>query len=88
MGQTARRVGRYQVGDVAHHKDLARVGVENDFRRHPGIATADHHHFRLLPGLGELMIAAALERQAGLDERAIAVGKARRESHTGALSTA
>ena len=41
-----RRIGRHQVGDVAHHEQFAGTGVEDHLRRHARIAAADHHDFR------------------------------------------
>jgi hypothetical protein len=33
--QSARIVGRHQVGDIAHHENFARVAVENHLRGDP-----------------------------------------------------
>ena len=32
VGVSVRLVGRHDIGDVAHHEELARAGVENDLR--------------------------------------------------------
>ena len=72
MGEAARRIGRYQIGDVSHHEHLAGVGVENDFGGNARVATADDHDVRPLPGFGELLITAALKRQARFNKRAVA----------------
>ena len=46
-----RRVGRHDVGDVAHDEQLARAGVEDHLRRDARIAAADHHDLRRLAAL-------------------------------------
>ena len=51
------RVGRHQVGDVAHHEQLARPRVEDHLGRHPRVAAADDHDLRRLPGVGQLAVA-------------------------------
>jgi len=55
-----RLIGRHQVGDVAHDEELTRPGIEDGFRRRPRIAATNHHHARLLAGLGELGVALPL----------------------------
>ena len=48
---------RHQIGDVAHHEQFTRAGVEDHFRRDAGIAAADHHHRRRLAALGQFPVA-------------------------------
>jgi hypothetical protein len=76
-------VGRHDVGDVAHDEELARARVENDLRRHAGIAAADHHHFWRLPGFPELAIAVLLAAQAAVEESAIALDETLWKRHAG-----
>ena len=42
------RARRYQVGDVPHHEQIARLGVGENRRIDPRIRAGDHHHFWLL----------------------------------------
>ena len=67
-----RRIGRHQVGDVAHDEQLARAGVEDRFGRGAGIAAGDHHGLRRLPVAGELAVAATLGGIAPAHEAAVA----------------
>ena len=67
------RIGRHQIGDVAHHEQLARPGVEDHLRRDPGIAAADHHGLGRLAALGEVAVAALLGREPAGPEGAVAV---------------
>jgi hypothetical protein len=71
-----RRIGRHQVGDVAHHEQLARMGIEDHLRRDAGIATADDHDGGRLSALGELAKTVALDRHASGEKIAIAVDEA------------
>ena len=73
------RIRRDQIGDVADHEQLTRAGVENHFRRDPGIATADHHRAGRLPAFGEFAIAALLGREAAGAKRCIAVAQSLRQ---------
>jgi hypothetical protein len=66
------RVCGYQVGNIAHHEQLARMRVENHLRRDPRIATADDHDGRGLAASCELAIALALRRHATSEEITIA----------------
>ena len=75
--RAVRRVGRHQIGDVAHHEQLARPRVEDHLRRHPRVAAADHHDFRRLPAFGEFAIAVLLALQAAGAERAVAFDQMR-----------
>ena len=68
-----RRIDRHQIGDVAHHEQLAGAGIEDHLRRYPGIAAADHHHLGRLAALGELPIARLLGRQPLRGEGAVAL---------------
>ena len=50
-------IDRHQIGDVTHHEQLARTGVEDHLRRHPGIAAADHHHLGRLAAHRQIAVA-------------------------------
>ena len=76
-------VGRHDVGDVAHDEELARARVENDLRRDPRIAAADHHDLRRLPGFPKLAIAVLLAAQAAVEKSAIALDETLRKRHAG-----
>ena len=71
--------GRHQVRDVAHHEQLARMGIEDDLRRHPGIAAADDHDVRRLAAPRELLEAVALDRHATDEEIAVTLDEAKRK---------
>src|SRR5262249_20117424 len=66
------RVCGYQVGNIAHHEQLARMRVENHLRRDPRVAIADDHDGRGLAASCELAIALALRRHATSEEITIA----------------
>ena len=83
VGQSARVVGRHQVGDVAHDEDFARVAVENHFRRDARVTAADEHDVRPLAGCSKTLETAALQRQPGLDEGPIALGQSCQQHHQG-----
>jgi hypothetical protein len=65
-------LGGHKVGNVTHDEDLAGMAVEDHFGRDPRIATTDHHDVRPLARGGKALVSAALQRQARLDESAIA----------------
>ena len=73
---------RHQVCDVADDEQLAGVRIEDDLRRHPGIAAADDHDVRRLPAPGELMEAVALGRHAPDEEIAVTLDEAERKSRS------
>ena len=79
--EAAWRIGRHEVGDVAHDKELAGAGVENDFRRHPGIAAADNHDFRPLPGFGQGSVTFLFGSEPPAAEIAVALDQALGEIH-------
>ena len=83
VDQSARVVGRHQVGDVAHDEDFAGVAVENHFRRDARVTAADEHDVRPLAGCSKTLETAALQRQPGLDEGPIALGQSCRQHHQG-----
>jgi hypothetical protein len=60
VGAAVGLVHRHQVGDIAHHEQFAGAGVEDHFRRYPGIAAADHHHGGRLSALGQFTVARLL----------------------------
>ena len=65
-----RLIGRHQVGDIADDENLARRGIENGFRRRPGIAAGDDHDLWRLPVLGERAVTAVFpDIPAVLNER-------------------
>ena len=68
-------IGRYQVGDIAHHKDISRLGAENGLRRCSGIAAGNDHDFGALPALGKRAVTSALPGKPVVLERTIAVQK-------------
>jgi hypothetical protein len=70
---------RHQISDVAHDEQLARMGIEDHLRRHPGIAAADDHGVRRLAPPGELAIAVALGRHPPDPKIVIALHQAQRE---------
>ena len=72
-GALVRRIGRHDVGDVAHDEELARARVENDFRRDARVAAADHHDFRRLPAFRELAVAVLLPAQTRAEKRAMSL---------------
>jgi hypothetical protein len=82
------RIGRHQIGDVAHDEQLARPGVEDDFRRHPRVAAADDHDLGRLPALGQVAVAALLGRKPAGLERRIAVEQTLRQAHDNSSATA
>jgi len=59
VDQSARVVGRHQVGDVAHDEDFAGVAVENHFRRDARVTAADEHDVRPLAGCSKTLETAA-----------------------------
>ena len=85
MREAGRRVRRHQIGDIAHDEQFAGMRIENDFGRNPRVAATNDHDLGPLAGFGEFLIAATLERQAVLDERAITIGQPRRQSHADTL---
>src|SRR5262245_45657840 len=66
------RVCGHQVGNIAHHEQLARMRVENHLGRDPRVATADDHDGGGLAAPCELAIALALRRHAPGEKIAIA----------------
>ena len=64
VGAAVGLIHRHQIGDVAHHEQFARAGVEDHLRRDAGIAAADHHHFGRLAALGQFTVARLLGRAA------------------------
>src|SRR5262249_36458117 len=80
------RIGRHQVGDVAHHEQLAGSGIENDFRRYPRVTAADHHDFRRLSMLGQFAIAALLGRKPAGPNGLIALEPPLRQAHCNPVS--
>jgi hypothetical protein len=56
------QVRRHQVGDVAHHEQIARLGVGQDCGIDPRIRAGDHHHLRLLLA-GQLLEARSLRQE-------------------------
>ena len=77
-----RLVDRHQIGDVAHHEQFAGAGIEDHFRRDPGIAAADHHHFGGLAALGQFAVARLLGRQPLRGEGPVAFDQMVRETPT------
>ena len=74
-------VGRHEVGDVAHHEQLAGPRVEDHLRRHPRVAAADHHDLGRLAVFGQLAIAILLGLQPAAGEGAVAVDQTLRKTH-------
>ncbi len=74
-----RRIGRHQIGDVAHHEQLARMGIEDHLGRDARIAAADDHDGGRLSALGELAKTVALDRHASGEKIAIAVDEPNRK---------
>ena len=68
-------IGRYQDGDIAHHKDLSRLGAEYGLRRCSGIAAGNDHDLGRLPALGQRKEIGALPVKPVVLERTIAVQK-------------
>src|SRR5262249_31676980 len=81
MRVSVRLVRRHDIGDVAYDKQFAWARIENDFRRDTRVATADHQHFRRLPGFGQLAVAILFVAQAAVDKLAIAFDQAVRKWH-------
>jgi hypothetical protein len=81
VSMTVGGVGRHDVGDVAHHEQLARASVKNDFRQDTRVATADHHGFRRLSGFRQFAIAILLAAQTAVEKGAISFDKAVRKRH-------
>ena len=48
-------VGRYQIGDIAHHEQIPRGGTGQNGRIDAGIATGDQQHLGALPLLGQIL---------------------------------
>ena len=65
------RIGRHQIGDVAHDKQFARPGVEDRLRRRARIAAGDHHRFRRLPLARKIAVAIAFGNIATAHEAAV-----------------
>src|SRR5260221_8391341 len=62
----------HQIGDVAGDEYLAGAGVEDNLRRDPAVAAADHHHLRTLALLRQSLVALPLAYQAIIQEAAVA----------------
>ena len=60
MRAAIRLIDRNQIGDIAHHEQLAGTGIEDHLRRYARIAAADHHHFRGLAAFGKFPVARLL----------------------------
>ena len=88
MGALVGRIGRHDVGDVAHDEELARARVENDFRRDARVAAADHHDFRRLPAFRELAVAVLLPAQTRAEKRAMSLDEALGKRHAGPVDPA
>ena len=73
------RERRHEIGDVADDEQLARMGIEDDLRRHPGIAAADDHDVRRLAAPRELMEAVTLGRHAPDEEIAVTLDETERK---------
>ena len=73
-----RRIGRHDIGDVAHDEQFARPRVENHLGRDARVAAADHHDFRRLAAFGELLVAALLLAQAAAEKGGVAFDEAGR----------
>ena len=73
MGAAVGLIDRNQVGDVAHHEQFARAGIENHFRRDAGIAAADDHDGGGLAALGKFPIAGLFGRKPLRGEGPVAV---------------
>ncbi len=76
-----RRIGRHDVGDVAHHEDLARACVEDHLWGNAGIRATDQHDLRRLAGAGEVGVAVLFLAQPRVEEGAVAVDKLRGQGH-------
>ena len=69
------RIGRHEIGDIAHHEHLAGAGIEDGFRGGAGIAAGDHHDRGLLLALAKLEIAFRFGRVTPFAEIRIAIEK-------------
>src|ERR1700730_18164209 len=49
-----RRVGRHEIGYVAHNKEFSRLRIEDDLRRYARIAASDQHDPGFLSALGQI----------------------------------
>ena len=70
-------VRRHEVGDVADDQQLARRGIEYEFRRNPLVDAADDHHLRPLARRGQHLIAGPLGGKAPAEKGAVAVDRSR-----------
>jgi hypothetical protein len=68
-------IGRHEIGDVAHHEQLARARVEDHLRRDAGIAAADQHDLRVLATLRQRLVTLALADEPALQEALVAVNE-------------
>ena len=68
-----RRIRRDDIRDVADDEQFAGAGIENDLRRDAGIAAADDHDLRRLPGPRQFVIAVLLPLQPTGGEGAVAL---------------
>src|SRR5215813_7084468 len=57
---------RSQIGDVAHHEKLARIGIENGSGVDAAVGARDHERARRLPALGQAPMQCAKFRPAFL----------------------
>src|SRR5688572_6933989 len=70
-----RRIGRHQIGDIAHDEDLTRSRIEDRLRRGARVAAGDHHDGRLLLAFAEAAVAFGLGGIAASAEIGIALKK-------------
>ena len=55
-----RLVGRHHIGDIAHHEELPRAGIENRFGCSAGVATGNDQRLGLLSVVGQDAISVPL----------------------------
>ena len=72
-------VGRHKIGDIAHHKEFARLRVEDDLRRNPRVAASDQHDLRRLPRGGQVTKTVLLARKSPAEKGFVAFNQPLRQ---------